>query len=253
MSLSVREKILVYLLVIAVIVFIGVKYLDMPAVRANNADSARAENLLTQQDTAQQKVVAVQNSSSSLEKALASANSAASSLLPQPDIDLLNVWVVNLVQSSGLNVTSISFTQPSSTDVGASSTTQNGTSSAINQDYLLGQYAKGYKGEISNPSATSENNSTSSSAATTSGAIGGVLGVNVTMALTGNYNQAKAFLDIVKNSGKTVIVTSFGCSVSGSTYSINATLQCFGAEKPDSSDGTFNWTLPKPAGAGNVM
>ena len=78
-------------------------------------------------------------------------------------------------------------------------------------------------------------------------------GASVTMTLSGNYNQAKVFLDTVKNSGKTVTVTAFSCAVNGGVYTITATLQCYGAEKPDSSDSTFTWTLPKPAGATNVM
>jgi Tfp pilus assembly protein PilO len=244
MSLSVREKILVFLLIIAALVFIGIKYLVTPAMQDAANGKAKLSDLFNQQVVVQQKVAAAKSADSNLQKELATANSAASAILPQPDNELLNVWIVNLVQGSGLNVTTVSFSQAAVTDITPQNNTASNTQAGSTGGYLLKDYADSYK-------SVSPSSGAGSQAAATEG---GLLCVNVTINMTGTYDQAKAFLDAVKNCGKTAIVNAFTCSVDNNkVYTISAVIACYGAEKLDDSDSTFAWTQPQPAGNNDLM
>ena len=270
MSLSVREKVLVFLLIIAALVFVGIKYLVMPAVQDAARDKTKLSDLFNQQVIVQQKVSVAKGADSNLQKELATANSAASAILPQPNSELLNVWIVNLVQNSGLTVTTVSFTQATVTDIGA----QNGTASNSQPSpgttgrYLLKDYADSYNGVSSGAATSSAVSSGTSSSGTASAASssssagvqaaateGGLLSVSVTVDMTGKtYDQVKNFLDAVKNSGKTAIVTTFSCSKdTNGIYNVSAIITCYGAEKLDNSDSTFAWVQPKPSGQSGLM
>jgi hypothetical protein len=260
MSLSAREKILMFLLLIAALVFIGLKYLVMPAIQAETKDKAKLADLFDQQSVVQQKVAVAKGASSGLQKQLEKADSAASAILPQPNSELLNAWIVNLAQSSGLTVTTVSLAQATVTDIGA----QNGaaassqTTSGSTGNYLLKDYADSYNGVSSGNSSAPAASSSSSSGSTASQAAsteGGLLRVSFTVDMTGKtYDQAKSFLDAVKNSKKTAVVTTFSCAKDPSgAYIVSAVITCYGAEKLDNSDSTFAWAQPQPAGQGNLM
>jgi hypothetical protein len=265
MSLSVREKVLVFLLIIAALVFVGIKYIVTPVLQDSAKDKAKLSDLFNQQLIVQQKIAVAKGADANLQKEMEKANSAASAILPQPDSALLNVWIVNLVQSSGLSVTTVSFTPATVTDTGA----QNGTASNSQPSpgttgrYLLKDYADSYNGVSSGAATSSAASSGTSSAASSSSSAGvqaaategGLLSVSVTVDMTGKtYDQVKNFLDAVKNSGKTAIVTTFSCSKdTNGIYNVSAIITCYGAEKLDNSDSTFAWVQPKPSGQSGLM
>jgi len=263
MSLSVREKVLVFLLIIAALIFVGVKYLISPVQLSGQNNKNKIIDLFTQQQVVAQKVAVARTADSNLQKQLASANSAAAAILPQPENELINVWAVNLAQKSGLVVTTISLSKPAVTDIGTK-TGGGGTSQAgqtQNDNYLLKDYMNTYKnGSEKGSTASSSAPSTSASSATTSGSSsatgeGGLLCISVSINLTGTtFNQCQAFLDDVKNCGKTAIITTYSCAQDTTGhYIVSAIIDCYGAEKLNDSDTTFAWSLPKPSGESSLM
>ena len=263
MSLSVREKVLVFLLIIAALIFVGVKYLISPVQLSGQNNKNKIIDLFTQQQVVAQKVAVVRAADSNLQKQLASANSAAAAILPQPENELINVWAVNLAQKSGLVVTTISLSKPAVTDIGTK-TGGGGTSQAgqtQTDNYLLKDYMNTYKnGSEKGSTASSSAPSTSASSATASGSSsatleGGLLCISVSINLTGTtFNQCQAFLDDVKNCGKTAIITTYSCAQDTTGhYIVSAIIDCYGAEKLNDSDTTFAWSLPKPSGESSLM
>jgi Tfp pilus assembly protein PilO len=285
MSLSIREKVLLFVLALVAILYFGMKFLVMPSYGSNQKDKADLQRLAMLKNTALQQVSGTKNANANLQAELKKATGAASSILPEPKNELLNVWIVRLVQRSGLSVTSISFGAATSADISAQSSAQNNVQSssqpAANQtaDYLLKDYANAYNSGVSSSSAASSATSSASNGAKSSSSAssskggtsstasaspgstssqaaatkGGLINVGVTVEMAGNYDQAKQFLDDVKNCGKTAVVTSFECKIESGIYKISAVINCYEAVKLDNSDSTFAWDLPKPAGTNDVM
>ena len=253
MSLSVREKILLFLLAIIAIAFLGLKFLIFPLYQQNVKNYNRLKGLTVSQETAAQKVSGAKSASSNLQKEEAKAVSTATSILPEPQNYQLNVWVVNLAQSTGLAVNSISFSSPVAADITAtaSNTNNSNNSSSVTansvSDYLMREYAQSYLTGSASSSSNASNTSSASSAigspSSKSSATGGLLKISVNLEMTGqNIGQVEQFLNAVKNSKKTVVVTTIDSSMQqDKTYSVNATIDCYGAEKLDNSDTTFKW------------
>lgn len=269
MTLSAREKILLFVLAIVLILFVGIRYLVLPSFKSYTADLQKLDGLMQKQQQTQNAVSQARTVGERERQALQKAESAASPLLPSADSDLLNVWAVKLMEDAGLKVTSITLAPATSVDIAPSGSGAAGTSSAVPglPGYKLGDYAETYKGTApkaagGTSSAASSPSSASSSASGTSSASssaaggskeGTVLNVNISASMTGTYAQASAFLDAVKNCGKTAVVTSFTCTGSGAAVTFDAVISCYAAEKLDNSDTTFAWDQPAPAGKNSLM
>lgn len=279
MTLNLREKILVFVLSIVVVLFIGVKLLLTPAFGALSLHTQTLLDMQTKQAIARANLSATTKLNSNIQKAAAAADSAAASILPSVDNAQLNLWILGLTGQSGLTLSAVKFSDSTVTDIGSDSTSQqssgsssqsgssNGqqTTAANKLTYLLKTYAEGYKSNtLTNNKTTASNGTTapksgasalqnSSGAQAAKGATGALLREDVTLELSGTYDGVKAFLDAVQNSGKTVRVISLDVVVVNNVTSAEAVLACYGAEKPDNSDTTFTWNLPAPSGKSDVI
>ncbi|HEX3026621.1 MAG TPA: hypothetical protein VHR42_05280 [Clostridia bacterium] len=256
MTLTSREKKLLFVLALVVILVGGFRFLVLPAYSKFNTENENFSTLLARQLIAKGNLAAAGTIDSGLQKKLSDVDSSASALFPSLSNDQLNIWILDLTAKNGLSVSSIKFGSPYVTEISkdniknADSSTSGSTSAGQNQtaagdlNYLLKKYAQGYKGSSTSavPATTSGSSSSSSSAqsgASSQQAGNSLVGEQIKISMTGSFAQANSFLDAVKNSKKTVLVSSFSCSPKGSTLTIDATLLFYGAEKPDSSDKTF--------------
>lgn len=270
MTLNLREKILVFLLGIVVVLFVGIKLLITPAFTTLSVHTQTLLDMQTKQDIARTNLATASKLDSTVKKAATAADTAAASILPSVDNERLNLWLLGLTAANGLSVNSIKFSTPAVTDIGQTTTTQQSSGSgsqvttANTLTYLLKTYAEEFKGHTvssgtagnstasKSTSATAQSNSasqTTKSTGSSSSATGSLLSEDVTLQLTGNYGGFKALLDTIKNSGKTVQVTKLDITPQNATV----VLRCYGAEKPDDTDTVFAWTLPAPAGKSDIM
>ncbi|MFT9056930.1 MAG: hypothetical protein ABF449_09975, partial [Ethanoligenens sp.] len=180
-----------------------------------------------------------------------------------------------LMNGAGLSLSNATFSDAQAVQITADA--QSGTAKAANSTqaggtvppYELGTLADTYRrmsGSSSSSSAgtsssrptssqpassqpVSSTNAANSSTASTQNMSAKVLQVDVTLTMTGTYAQAMSFLDALKNTGKTVQVTSL--QISGAL--ITVTVRCYGALKPSDSDQTLVWTLPAVSGKPSLM
>lgn len=280
MTLNLREKILVFLLGIVVVLFVGIKLLITPALATLSLHTQTLLDMQTRQNIARMNLATASKLDNTVKKAASAADAAAANILPSVDNERLNLWLLGLTSANGLTVNSIKFATPVVTEIGQTATNQqsSGSSSQVTTvntlTYLLKTYAEGFKGHtVSSGTVGSSTASKSTSAATQSSSAaqtakstagtaantastgtststaGSLLSEDVTLQLSGNYGGFKAFLDTIKNSGKTVQVTKLDITPQNATV----VLRCYGAEKPDDTDTVFAWTLPAPAGKNDIM
>ncbi len=76
--------------------------------------------------------------------------------------------------------------------------------------------------------------------------------MSVSMQFVGSYEQMKTFLDAIRNSGRTVRVSSLSSSVTDNgTLSVEVRAECFGIKKLTDTDPLINDTLPRQTGKTN--
>jgi len=240
MTLNVREKILIYVLVIVLVLFGGIKLIVMPISQGYLTDSAALFTLTQQKNKAQNDVLLSKQIDVSKQTVLSEAIKSSQLFYPSLSNEYLNVLAVNLALSNGFTVYSIRFSA-----AGGSSTAAIG---AISPDgnYLLKNLAEQFNNAVSG---------IKSQVAAVKPADGSVVVArDVTLNMTGtSYTNIKGFLSAVKLSGKTVIVTAFNCTKAGVGYQVTATLRYFGAEQLAGSSNTSYWPLSPPSGQTGIM
>jgi Tfp pilus assembly protein PilO len=268
LNISMREKILLFVLGLVAICFLGIQFLIMPAADSLGNNSATLMQTQVQVAQAQADVAQAKNAPSSLSKALSEATQSASGLLPSLDKPSLHIWIFGIAKDKGLTVKSAVISDPISATPGTAISTGNsggGTGTATNAAassevaYNLKTYAEAYTGNKGNTASSSASTSsgTSASSSTAVGTSGAVIGdammVSVDMEMTGTYAQANAFLDAVKKTKRYVSVSGFSYKIKDKKLTFDVTLQCYAAQKLDSSDNLFNWALPVPSGQKDLM
>lgn len=254
MILSAREKILLFLLALVIVVTGGMKFLVNPALDRMASRRARLAQALAEGETASRNVQTAVRMSADVQSALAAADSAASALLPSTASDKLNVWFLSMARQNGLTLTGIRFGDPVATDIrsaGSGSRPAGAASSQTQEDdiaYQLRTDAEEFRGTASAPSAvsgpassaaSSVSSVSSTSSAASSAARAQLLEKDVTLSLSGPESGFLGLLDAIKKSGRTVRVVSYSTTVQNGSGTATVVVQCFGAEKPDDSDSLF--------------
>lgn len=253
MSLNSREKILLIAFTLFLIIILGFKFMILPAVGSLSTDS---QNLLHTQlkiDDANLKTVQSKSVDAKVSKALTDAKSAASSLLPSLDKPSMQVYFLDLAKTSGFTVNSINIGDPaaasspasdskpgsSSSSSSPSKSTSSDAGSSAEPDYAMKTYANQFKG--------------TSSSGKTSAKTGEAMMSTVDMKMTGNFAAAKSYLNAIRDSKRSIVVSSFKCSTQDNIFTFEITMQCYAAQKLDNSDTIFNWKLPNPSGKNDIM
>ena len=138
MKLSFREKLLITLLALVLIIGCGGSMLVYPAyLNYKNKQSTLAQDVFAKTH-AEAQVSAATNVETNRQSALDKAMKAAASILPSVDTPSLNIWLCNMASASGLSVERITFSSPVSADVGTNiQSTQTNSGSAL-PAYKLG-------------------------------------------------------------------------------------------------------------------
>lgn len=247
MTLNLHEKYLLVTLAFLLIIFLGFKFLIIPAMGSLSADSKNLTQNQIQVNDANSKMAQLKSLSANINKNLAEAKDASSSLFPSLDKPSLQVYFLDIAKVSGLTVTSVNVSDPVAASSPASISKSSSSSSGSNSSgaysepsYQMKTYAEQYKGS-------------SQSAKSTSSKAGEAIMSNVTIKMTGNYAAAKSFLNAIRDSKRSILVLSFDCSSESNPFTFEITMQCYAAQKLDNSDNVFNWKLPNPAGKSDLM
>ena len=251
MKLSAREKILVMILAVVVVLGGGIRFLAVPAYQDLKDKTSQLTELAIKQAAAQASVKAAAGIPKNLDAAKKKASEASKPFFPSLDSDQLQLWVTNITTEKGLAVGNLSVSSPA---VDSFKGKGNAASAVI--DYPIRDYASAFKG--GNAGAQAAQQSGRQSAAQSAGGkteLSGssVLKASVSMSLTGTYADILEWLDALSGSGRTVKVAQIGLGQNtNGKLSVSVVLDCYGVEKIDDSDSTVNWNLPKPAGK-NMM
>lgn len=251
-NLSSREKILLFSLGLLLILFLGIQLLLRPAAAALAADGEALQNALVsaQQVTMQEQTVS--GTRQTMQKTLREATKAASFLFPSLDKPALQVFIENIAKKSGFKVQAITISDPAAAAVQNSAATASSPGSTL---YNMKGYADSYTGKPVSSAAASSTvvSAAASSAATSSGTTGDVLALSVNMQMSGSFDNAKKFVDAIKNTNKAVVVTAFSFAKADKGNSCTATLQFYAAQKLSNNDHTLDWNQKKPAGKNSLM
>ena len=258
--LSNREKILLFALGILLIAFVGIQVLVRPAWTSLAADGVTLQNAAVSAQQVQMQEQAVSGTQLTLQKTLSEAAQSASFLFPSLDKPALQTFLVNIAEKSGFKVQAISISDPAAGSVqsdAASGVTASSGGALYNMKIyadIYGGKAVGYTAAASSGAATA---ATTSSGITASGTVSGtavdLLTLSVNMQLSGNYDNAKKFVDAIMNTKKAVVVTAFSFAKSDKADSCTATLQLYAAPKLAGVDHTLDWAPQKPAGKSDLM
>ena len=257
MILSAREKILLFLLALVLVIAGGTKFLVNPTVDRLVARRSELAQMQSRRQSASQNVRDAGSVPAGVQSALTKADSSASALLPSVASDQLNAWFLKLAQQNGLTLVSIQFDNPVATDIHSAGTSSRTNVSAASQPkdddiaYQLRMYAEEYRGTSSSTSRASSSQTASarsgaagstssqtSAASASSSAQPQLLERTATLGLSGPQSGILGFLDAIKQSGRTVRVVVYESTLPGGTATV--TVQCFGAEKPDDSDSLLH-------------
>lgn len=253
MTLSSREKILLGAFTLFIILILGFKFMILPALGSLSTDSQKLLQIQLKIDDANSKATQSKSIDAMVTKALKDAKSASSPLLPSLNKPSLQVYFLNLAKVSGLTVSSINISDPVAASSPAdskpsssasSNSSTNSTSSSVGSsaepDYAMKTYAEQYKGISSGSKASA-------------GKSGEAMMSAVDIKMTGNYAAAKSYLNAIRDSKRSIVVSSFKCSSDNNVFTFEITLQCYAAQKLDNSDTIFNWSLPNPSGKNDIM
>lgn len=257
MKLSFREKWLLIILAVIAIGALGINFLVMPQYRSTKALAADMADFKLQQFAASTDAAAAGKMDGAVSKALAQADRDAAKLLPTLDSDMLNVWFLDMAKSRSLTLSSVGFGDRTATEIALTVESAQAAvkgAAPTEQATILDEYADTVRGTASAGTASSRAPAASSSASSaSSSAKYPVLGEEVTLQLTGSYDNLKAFLDDIAGSRRTVRVAEFSCGGSGASVSATVKVDCFAAKKPDDTDRLFTWQLPAPAGQSDLI
>jgi Tfp pilus assembly protein PilO len=252
MNLSIREKVMLLTLCLVAVVFLGIKFLISPAMGNLSADKTKFLQMQLKVSNAQSTVLTAKGMDIKTQNAYEDAKTAAAPLFPSLDKPSLNVWLFKLAEAKGLTIETTSLGDPSASS-NNSAAAPSGTSTAStgagtdtsNLTYLMKTYADQYFGKaVPQNSKNSKSSTTNQTNALTS---------TVTMPFIGSYSDFKSFLDAIRETKRSIVVSSFDCSNKNAAFSCNITLQFYAAEKLDNTDSIFDWSLPKPAGQKDLM
>ena len=248
MNLSMREKVLMLTLCLVVIIFLGLKLLIFPAMDTLSYDKSKLLQVQPKTSNAQANILMVKSVDIKIQKAYEDAKTAAVPLLPTLDKPSLNEWLFYLAEANGLIVQTTFFYNPTTTGNASDPTaasTSNDNNNLTNLSYTMKTCADQYLGKSS-----SQNTKTSASGK--SGEADAIMST-VTMQVAGNYSDFKSFLDAIRDTKRSIVVSAFNCLKQNNTLTCSLTLQFYAAEKLDNSDSIFDWKLPNPSGQKDLM
>jgi Tfp pilus assembly protein PilO len=247
MTLSYREKILVILMLVVAIIYVGSQFLVMPAYNSYTKNQASLLTVTGKKIQAQNYVLLAANINSSLIKTQKDAIDTAKPFLPSLDSVSLNVWATNNATNNGFTIQSIAITDPKVTTIQLAPAKVASTAQA---SYPINDFANVVNG-INNqapittpPKVPAANGKLDNNS---------VLESDISLSMTGQFSKVSAFLDAIKSSNRTAVVSSFTTSINDKgVFTLTCTINCFSVQKLDSSDKLVDINLPTPSGK-NIM
>lgn len=266
-NLSMREKVLLVALGLVIIIFGGAKLLIIPASESLRNDSQELASTSTKVVEAQNYVAQSKNIDKSVEKALSDAKDSARPLFPSLDKPSLHLWLLSIAAQTNVGIDSMSISDPVastplSVTTGSTESTESKeqssgsaeqSSSVSTNTSNMDNYAKVYLNTASSANGKSGSDTTSAQVNVSSSAAGDAMMSNVTLRLSGNYNNIEAFIDKIKASNRCIIVRSLRLETTQEGFKSEITLQFYGATKLDDSDKIFEWKAGKPQGKADLM
>lgn len=224
MTLSYREKILLILLGFFILLFCGLRFAVLPAQNQYTDAQIRLKNAFAEQISASTAVQKAPQIEKQLSDRMTAADKIAATFFPTLDGDILNKWADGIASKSGVGLSGVSVAAAGVTAVQE----QMPVSGALN--YPIRDYADILSG--------------ASSAAAPGAAAGTtkVMSAQLSLTMSGSYQNACAFIDNLKNSGRAVSITSYNFSKNNNVFSIAMTLTCYGVKKPDENDSVVSWS-----------
>jgi Tfp pilus assembly protein PilO len=244
MTLSYREKILVVLLLVVAVIYLGIQFLIMPAYNSYTNNQSIVSELTDKKLLVQNNVSNVTNINVALQKAQANALNVAKPFLPTLDADILNVWANNIASSNGYTIQSIAITSPKATIIQLNPSKSENT---LPNSYPIKDFANKVNG-INNQGTAA---TTSQATAPANGRLDNksMLESDITLSMTGQFSNVSSFLNAIKNSKRTVNVSSFTATYNDkNVFIFTCTINCYAVQKLDSSDNLVDWNLPAPSG-----
>ena len=230
MNITKRERILLTVLAVLLIVVGGWLLLIKPSLDSLTVSIQRSLDVRAQKQTFELNSAQAKNLAAAIDKQKTDAISAAAAFFPSLRDDRLQTFVEGISVAAGVPhyTLTISQTQLKAPGGGAS------VPSAL--DYPLGQIAQAL-----NPAA--QKKATAAVSADT------VEYANVTVQFDADYAALTKFLDGVKNSGRTARVTSLQISKqAGALLAVTVGIDCYGIRKLDDSDALTDPVPAQPSG-----
>lgn len=254
LNLSMREKIMLLVLGLVIIILFGAKLLIIPASSSLNTDTANLTKAKLSVLEANTQLVEAKSAPKSVEKAYNDAKNAASPLLPSLNKPSLHLWFLNLAQESGLTIQSITIGDPSPATPSFDSSASTQTSSESNITCNMDNYAKAYiNGNAASSKPDSSESGTDEESDEPSPAAGDAMTASVELNMTGSYEGMETFLDTIEKTKRNIIISAFNCKTDSGVFTFDVTLQCYAAQKLDDSDTIFDWKEDNPEGKDDLM
>jgi len=247
MTLSYREKILVILMLIVAIIYVGYQFLIMPAYTSYTNNQTELLAIQVKKAQAESYVARADNINAQLKDTSNKAINVAKPFLPSLDSVSLNVWAVNIATNNGFTIQSIAFSDPKATTiqlpVEKSATTAqtnypiNDFANVVNGINIQAPVSAAPKAPAAN--GKPDNNS--------------VLESDISLSMTGQFSNVAAYLDAIKKTSRTAVVSSFTTSINDKgVLTLTCTINCYSVQKLDKSDKLVDINLPAPSGK-NIM
>lgn len=254
LNLSMREKVMLLVLGLLIIVLFGAKLLIIPAAESLSGDREALSKANTSVLEAKARIEQAKTAPQSLKKAYSEAISAAAPLLPPLDKPSLHLWFIDLAKKSNLTVESMSISDPAPSTPSFEGLAADNASASSNATCNMDNYANQYKnGRAASSGTEKQEIDAKAENGGPSPAGGDAMMATVKLTITGSYKGMEAFLDEINNSKRYIIISALSCNKEQDVFTFQITLQCYGAQKLDGSDNIFNWKQPNPKGKEALM
>lgn len=241
MTLSLREKILVYLLVLVLAVFCIYKFAYTSVAADYESNRTTYEDLSQQYELQEQQVARYADIDATLASAKEEASRAAEAFFPSLEPENLSLWLDGYIRRAGFTVGSITIADPAVATIGGVS------SAASDYSYPIRDYAAAFllpqdgaeETDMAQPDAGAPAAGQDKEAVPENS----VLSTVVNLSLAGPAAAVDSFCDEIKNCGKTVMIRAMryspetGEDGGGEKFIVNITLVFYAV--PKASDDVF--------------
>ena len=248
-----REKFLIIILAAAIILMGGFKLMIEPALKSLSATNVAYIKAGQDKTTYQENKSRANRIGAENKKLETTISSDTASFFPELTNDKIQLFFQDLANTAGISYSIFIMEPPIASQI------INTTSVDSSIDYP----AKDDANEIASinngtPPPVTSDTSSQDATSSTSSTVSKVLPKDliemmiVTIQFNGSYDQALSLLNGIKNSGRTVRVSSFNMSTGntgGTIVSISA--ECYGVQKFTDTDPLSKDTLQAPSGKAN--